>query len=157
MVVRHLEKTKMTGASLGFGKTLLGASYKLFLMSVLTSMYDPGASTLAVLKKNTLCKEEELNDMREDAKKKEEHLYPAPMFSWTKPWLETPLFKFVLIHFKAALHSIFRTCDDCLPVLSDPEEDFQPVTPSDLDLPTNAVVTFLSPISSPSKKPSDPD
>ena len=38
MVIRHLEITKMTGASLGFGKTLLSASYNIFLMSVLTSM-----------------------------------------------------------------------------------------------------------------------
>ena len=34
MVIRHLEITKMTGASLGFGKTLLSASYNIFLMSV---------------------------------------------------------------------------------------------------------------------------
>ena len=47
MVKRHLETTKMTGASLGFGKTLLSASYNIFLMSVLTSMYDPRAPTLA--------------------------------------------------------------------------------------------------------------
>ena len=38
MVIRHLEITKMTGASLGFGKPLLGASSNIFLMSVLTSM-----------------------------------------------------------------------------------------------------------------------
>ena len=40
--------------------------------------------------------------------------------------------------------------------LSDPEQDFQPPTPSGLDLATNPVVTFLSPISSPSKIPSNP-
>ena len=49
MVIRHLEITKMTGASLGFGKTLLSASYKIFLMSVLTSMYDPREPTLAAV------------------------------------------------------------------------------------------------------------
>ena len=49
MVIRHLEITKMTGASLGFGKTLLSASYNIFLMSVLTSMYDPRAPTLAAV------------------------------------------------------------------------------------------------------------
>ena len=48
-VIRHLEITKMTGASLGFGKTLLSASYNIFLMSVLTSMYDPRAPTLAAV------------------------------------------------------------------------------------------------------------
>ena len=36
MVIRHLEIIKMTGASLGFGKTLLSASYNFFLMSLLT-------------------------------------------------------------------------------------------------------------------------
>ena len=56
MVVRHLEITKKTGASLGFGKTRLSASYNIFLMSVLTSMYDPRAPTLAAVEeeKNSL-------------------------------------------------------------------------------------------------------
>ena len=72
MVIRHLEITKMTGASLGFGKTLLSASNYIFLMSVLTSMYDPRAPTLAAVEKErkTLCNEEELHNMREDNKKK---------------------------------------------------------------------------------------
>ena len=38
MVIRHLEITKMTGASLEFGKTLLSASNNIIFMSVLTSM-----------------------------------------------------------------------------------------------------------------------
>ena len=76
MVIRHLEITKMTGASLGFGKTLLSASYNVFLMSVLTSIYDPGAPTLAAVEeeRKILCNEEELHDMREDYKKKEKHI-----------------------------------------------------------------------------------
>ena len=40
MVIRHLEITKMTAASLGFGKTVLNASYNTSLMSVLTSIND---------------------------------------------------------------------------------------------------------------------
>ena len=40
IVIRHLEITKMTGTSLGFGKTLQSLSYNIFLKSVLTSMYD---------------------------------------------------------------------------------------------------------------------
>ena len=76
MAIRQLEITKKTGASLGFGKTLLSVSYNIFLMSVLTSIYDPRAPTLAAVEdeRKTLCNEEELKDMREDAKKKEEHL-----------------------------------------------------------------------------------
>ena len=68
MVIRHLEINEMTGASLGFGKTLPSASYNLFFMSVLTSMYDPRAPTLAAVEeeRRTLCNEEELPDMRED-------------------------------------------------------------------------------------------
>ena len=58
--------------------------------------------------------------------------------------------------FQAASHSIFPPCDDCLSLFSDPEEDFQPLTPSGLDLPSNSVVTFSCPISSPSKIPSNP-
>ena len=49
MVIRHLEITKMTGASLGFVKKLLSASYNIFLKSILTSMYDPRAPTLAAV------------------------------------------------------------------------------------------------------------
>ena len=79
MVIRHLEITKLTGASLGFGQILLSASYNIFLTSVLSSMYDPRAPTFAAVEeeRKTLCIEEELHDMREDNKKKEEHIYPV--------------------------------------------------------------------------------
>ena len=67
----------MTGASLGFSKTLLNASYYFSLMSVLTSMYDPRAPTLAAVEeeRKTLCKGEELKDMSEDTTKGAEHIY----------------------------------------------------------------------------------
>ena len=61
---------------------------------------------------------------------------------------------------EAQLHSIFPPCDDCLSVISDPEDDFRPLTPSALDLPTSSGVTFLSPISSRSQilsNPASPD
>ena len=79
MVIRHLEISRMTGASLGFGKTLFSASYNIFLTSVLTSMYDPRAPPLTVVdeERKTLCNEEELHDMRDTPKKKEEHIYPV--------------------------------------------------------------------------------
>ena len=71
-VICCLEIIKMTGASLGFGKTLLNASYNIFLMSNLTSIYDPCAPRLAAVEdeRKILCNKEELNDMREDIKKK---------------------------------------------------------------------------------------
>ena len=77
MVIRHLEISRLTGASLGFGETLLSASYNIFLMSVLTSMCDPRAPTLAAVgeERKTLCKK--LHDMRDTPKKKEEHIYPV--------------------------------------------------------------------------------
>ena len=79
MVIRHLEISRMIGASLGFGKTLLSASYNIFLTSVLTSMYDPRAPPLAAMtqEKITLCHEEELHNMRDTPKKMEEHFYPV--------------------------------------------------------------------------------
>ena len=79
MVVLQLEITKTTGASLGFGKTLLSASYNFFLMPVLTSIYDPRAPTLAAVEeeRKTLCNEEELHGMRNNTKKKEKHNYPV--------------------------------------------------------------------------------
>ena len=79
MVIRHLEITKMIVASLGFGKTLQSALYNIFLMSVLTSRYNPRAPTLAAVEEETktLCNEEELHDMRRDTKKNKEHIYPV--------------------------------------------------------------------------------
>ena len=79
MVIRHLEITKMTGASLGFGKTLLSASYSIFLQPVLTSMCDQRALTLTAVEeeRKILCNEGKLHDMREDTKRKEEHFYPV--------------------------------------------------------------------------------
>ena len=42
-------------------------------------MYDPRAPTLAAVEeeRKTLCNEEALHDMRDDSKKKEEHIYPV--------------------------------------------------------------------------------
>ena len=78
IVMRHLEITKKTGASLGLGKTFLSASYNIFLMSVFTSMYDLRAPTLAAVgARKTLCSEEDLIDIRDDTKTKGEHIYPV--------------------------------------------------------------------------------
>ena len=79
LVIRHLEITKTTGASLGFGKTIPSVSYNIFFMSVLASMYDPRAPTLADLEgeRKNLCNEKKLNDMRDDTKKEEGHIYPT--------------------------------------------------------------------------------
>ena len=79
MVIRHIEITKMNGASLRFSKTLLSASFNIFLMSVLFSMYNPRAPTHAAVEeeRKTLCKEEELHDIRNDTQKEEEHIYPV--------------------------------------------------------------------------------
>ena len=43
MILRHLEISRLTVASLGFGKTLLGASYNLFLTCFSTSVFNPQA------------------------------------------------------------------------------------------------------------------
>ena len=74
-----MEINRMTGASLGFGKTLLSASYNIFLTSVMTSMYNPQANCFACnASKNVNPRvDKELYEMREDARKKEEHLYPV--------------------------------------------------------------------------------
>ena len=77
MLIRHFEITKLTGASLGLGKNLLSASYNIFPLSVLTSVYDLCALLLAAVEeeRKTFCKEEERSVVREYAKKKEEHLH----------------------------------------------------------------------------------
>ena len=48
-ILRHMEINRFTGASLGFGKTLLSASYILFLTSILTSVFNPQAPFLQAL------------------------------------------------------------------------------------------------------------
>ena len=42
-------------------------------------MYDTRAPTLAAVEEETktICNEEKLHDMRDDTKKKEEHMYPV--------------------------------------------------------------------------------
>ena len=49
MILRHMEISRLTGASLGFGKTLLSASFNLFLTSILTSVFNPQAPLLQAL------------------------------------------------------------------------------------------------------------
>ena len=88
MVIRHLKTTKKTGASIGFGRTFLRASYNIPLMSVLTSMYDPRSPTLAAVEeeRKTLCIEEELDDVRDDIKKRRNiFIQPCVRFNLTKP------------------------------------------------------------------------
>ena len=79
MIVRYMEKDKLTGSTLGFGKTLLSASYNIFLTSVLTSMYNPRVPALTAVEHMdvSLCVENDMHEVTEDAKKKEEHLYRA--------------------------------------------------------------------------------
>ena len=79
MIIRHMEINRMTGASLGFGKTLLSASYNFFLTSVMTSMYNPQANGSASNASKSVDPrvDIELYEMREGAKKKEEHIYPV--------------------------------------------------------------------------------
>ena len=79
MIIRHMEINRMTSASLGFGKTHLSPSHNIFLTSVMTSMYNPQTNGLATdaPKKVDPRVNVELYEMREDAQKKEEHLYPV--------------------------------------------------------------------------------
>ena len=80
MVIRHMEINKLTGASLGFRKTLLSASYDIFMTSVLTSVFDPHAPSPAAIKQNEINPKlgVELKEMRteKDPNQKDEHLYP---------------------------------------------------------------------------------
>ena len=78
-IERYKEIDKLTGSILRFGKTLLSASYNFFLTSVLTSMYNPRAQALTAVEHMDVspCVENDMHELKEDAKKKEEHLYPA--------------------------------------------------------------------------------
>ena len=78
MILRHMEINRLTGASLGLGKTLLSASYNLFLTSILTSVFNPQAPLLQALESEpTLTRiKDETRDPADENKKKEEHLFP---------------------------------------------------------------------------------
>ena len=79
MMVRYMEIHKLTGSTLGFGKTLLSASYNIFLTSILTSMYSLRAPALTAVEHMEVgpCVKNDMHEVKEDAKKKEEHLYPT--------------------------------------------------------------------------------
>ena len=78
MILRHMEINRLTGASLGFGKTLLSASYNLFLTSILTSVFNPQAPLLQALETEPVSTriEDETRNPADEDKKKEEHLCP---------------------------------------------------------------------------------
>ena len=78
MILRHMEINHLTGASLGFGKTLLSASYNLSLTSILTSVFNPQGPLLQALEPEPIATrtEDETRDPADEKKKKEEQLYP---------------------------------------------------------------------------------
>ena len=85
MILRHMEINQFTGASFGFGKTLLSASYNSFLTSLLTSVFNPQAPLLQALELKTTPTgiEDETRDPADENKKKEEHFCPIVHCSTT--------------------------------------------------------------------------
>ena len=77
-ILRHIEISRLTGASLGFGKTLLSASYNLLLTSILTSVFNLQAPLLQALEPEPTSTrtEDETRDPVDENKKKEDQLYP---------------------------------------------------------------------------------
>ena len=80
VTLRHMEihRLRLTGASFGFGWTLLSASYSLFLTSILTSVFNPQAPLLQSLEPEPTPTriEDETRDSVDENNKKEEHLHP---------------------------------------------------------------------------------
>ena len=92
MILRHMVINRLTGESLGFGKILLSASYKLFLTSILTSVFNPEARLLPAseLEPISTRTEDDTRDPVDKNKKKEEHLYPVvqhPTIVLSPVWL----------------------------------------------------------------------
>ena len=84
MILRYMEINRLTGASLGFGKTLPSASYNLFLTSILTSVFNPQAPLLHALEPEPMPTrlEDETRDPADENKKKENtcfRLFTAPL------------------------------------------------------------------------------
>ena len=79
MVLRYMEIDKITGCTLGFSRTLLSASYNFFLTTVLTPMYNPRAPAITAVEHTEMgsCVKNDRHEVKEDAKKNGEHLYPA--------------------------------------------------------------------------------
>ena len=79
MIVRYMIIDKLTGSTLGFSETPLSASYNIFLTSVLTSMYNPRAPALTAAEHIDMspCVKNDMHEVKEDARKKDEHLYSA--------------------------------------------------------------------------------
>ena len=73
-----MEIHRLTGASLGFSKLPLSASYNLFLTSFLTSVFNPQAPFLRALEPEPTptIKEDETRDPVDENTKKEEQFYP---------------------------------------------------------------------------------
>ena len=71
MIVRYMEIDKLTRSTLEFGKTVLSASYNIFLTSVLTSMYSPRAPALTAVEHmdTNPYVENDMHEVKEDAKK----------------------------------------------------------------------------------------
>ena len=79
MIVCYMETDEITGSILAFGKTLLSASYNFSLTTVLTSMYNPRVLALTAVEHMDVspCVENDMHEVKKDAKRIEEHLYPA--------------------------------------------------------------------------------
>ena len=95
IIVRYMVIDKITGSTPAFGKTLLSASYNIFLRTVLTFMYNPRAPAIAAGEHMEVGPRAEIDmlEVKVDAKKKEEHLYPA-MSTVTLPL--SPVYLFFL-------------------------------------------------------------
>ena len=161
IVIRHMEIKKLTGASIGFDKTLLSASYNIFVTSVLTSVFDPHAPFLAAIEQNKINPKlgGELKEMRteEDPNTGDEHLYPimnpkafhslslslAPVQCHFQPLT-------ILFFFKPTDFNTLPLLDrsELLSVLGDPDLELEPFTPACLDRTPGPLFTFLTPISS---------
>ena len=78
MILRHKENNRLKGASLGFCRSLLSATYNLFLTSILTSVFNPQVPILQALEPEPISTriENETSNLADDDKKKEEYLYP---------------------------------------------------------------------------------
>ena len=72
MIVHCKEIDKPTGSTLGFGETILSASYNIFLTSVVISLYNPRAPALIAVAHMAVgpCVENDMHEVNEDAKKK---------------------------------------------------------------------------------------
>ena len=111
-------------------------------------MIHPRAPPLVVdeEKRKAFCNIEELSEIQDHVRKEKQHLYPVMSPAQFSPLFRPcPPFKFCFFPLYITAEQILPSCNDSIPILSDPDDKFKPLTPSAPDVIFIPIVIFFSP------------